>query len=314
MTNMPDSSYSNPFKILSEDEQLLCERLKKHILILTEKIGERNIWHFNELEVSADYIEKFLSDMGYEVKKQYYKVRDKTVRNIEAEIVGTSQPGEIVVVGAHYDSVLGSKGANDNASGVAAVLEIARFLVRKKLSRTVRLVMFVNEEPPFFKTDDMGSRVYASRSRQYGEQIVAMLAIETIGYYSDIIGSQQYPFPFSFFYPNTANFIGFIGNISSRHLVHKAIGIFRMYTEFPSEGLAAPGWMTGIGWSDHWSFWKEGYPAIMVTDTALFRYKYYHTQEDTPDKIEYAHMARVVAGITRVVTELAGTHQEILNK
>jgi hypothetical protein len=135
-----------------------------------------------------------------------------------------------------------------------------------------------------------------------------MLALETIGYYSEAVGSQRYPFPFSFFYPNTANFIGFVGNISSRHLLHRAIGIFREQTNFPSESIAAPGWMNGIGWSDHWSFWKQGYPAIMLTDTALFRYQQYHTQQDTPDKIDYARMARVVTGVSRTVSQLAGAN------
>ena len=305
MTNMPSNSYSGPFQTLSENEQLLCDRLKKHVLMLAEKIGERNIWHYSQLESSANYIEKVLRDLGYKVTRQEFKVEGRAVRNIEVELVGTSRPKEVVIIGAHYDSVLGSPGANDNASGVAAVLEIARLIAREKLSRTIRIVAFVNEEPPFFQTEDMGSRVYASRLRKHKEQIVAMLAIETIGYYSDVEGSQHYPFPFSFFYPNTANFIAFVSNISSRHLVRRVIETFRKHTAFPSEGLAAPSFLTGIDWSDHWSFWKEGYPAIMVTDTALFRYKHYHTQEDTSDKIDYPSTARVVTGIAQVLRFLA---------
>ncbi len=132
-----------------------------------------------------------------------------------------------------------------------------------------------------------------------------MLSLETIGYYSDESDSQHYPFPFSLIYPNTGNFIGFIGNISSRQLVRKSIRSFRSHTPFPSEGVAAPGWITGIDWSDHWSFWEEGYPAIMVTDTALFRYEHYHTMKDTPDRVNYDRTARVVMGLTRVITELA---------
>jgi Zn-dependent M28 family amino/carboxypeptidase len=171
----------------------------------------------------------------------------------------------------------------------------------------VRFIAFANEEPPFFLTDDMGSRVYATRARRRGEHIVAMLSIETIGYYSEEAGSQRYPFPFSLFYPNTANFIGFVANMSSRDLLYQVIATFREHTHFPSEGIAAPEWVTGIGWSDHWSFWREGFPAVMVTDTALFRYEHYHTAEDTPDKIDYARMARVITGISRVVAGLAGT-------
>ena len=307
MRDMPKSSYTGPFQPLSEDEVQVRDRLEKHVSMLAGEIGERNMRHPQGLEASLDYIEKILRDLGYQVEMQEYKVEDKPVANLEAERIGTSLAGEIVVVGAHYDSVFGTPGANDNASGVAGLLEIARLLATEELSRTVRFVAFVNEEPPFYLTGDMGSRVYASRSRRRGEDIVAMLSIETIGYYSEVSGSQHYPFPFSYFYPSTANFIGFVGNFSSRRLVRHAIGTFREHTRFPSEGLAAPEWVTGVGWSDHWAFWKEGYPAIMVTDTALFRYDYYHTPQDTPDKLDYARTARVVSGLTRVVADLAGS-------
>lgn len=305
VTDMPGNSYSGPFHPLTSSEQFLRDRLEDHVLMLTEIIGERNIWNYRKLEASVDYIERTLSDFGYKVKMQEFKVEDKIVKNLEVEIIGTSLPEEIVLIGAHYDSVIGSPGANDNASGVAALLEIARLFAKEKPSRTIRFVAFVNEEPPFFQTKDMGSRVYASRSRQRGEHITAMISLETIGYYSDSAGSQDYPFPFSLFYPNTGNFIGFVSNISSRELVRKAISIFRTHTAFPSEGIAAPKWIPGIDWSDHWSFWKEGYSAIMITDTALFRYKHYHTEQDTPEKIDYVHMARVVEGIIRLVRELS---------
>ncbi len=309
MTNMPESSYSGPFRPLSEDEVFIHDRLQTHVLKLADDIGERNIWHYQGLEASVEYIEKELVRFGYKVGRQEYQFHGKSVANLEAEQVGTSMPGEIVIVGAHYDSVAGSPGANDNASGVAGLLEIARLLATEELARTVRFVAFVNEEPPFFYTENMGSRVYASRSRQRGENIVAMLSLETIGYYSEVTWSQRYPFPFGLMYPSTANFIGFVCNLSSRHLLRRAIRSFRNHTEFPSEGLAAPGWVIGVGWSDHWSFWKEGYPAIMVTDTALFRYEQYHTPQDTSDRIDYARLARVVSGLTRVVAELADTNE-----
>ena len=309
MIRMPEKSFRGPLPALSDDEMLLRGRLEEHVTMLGGEIGERNLWHYGELQAAADYIEGQLEDLGYEVSRQEFTVENRAVWNIEAELTGGSKPGEIFVVGAHYDSVLGSPGSNDNGSGVAAVLEIARLLAGEKLERTVRLVAFVNEEPPFFQTENMGSRVYAARSRERGERIVGMISVETIGYYSDSAGSQKYPFPFSFFYPDTANFIGFVGNLGSRQLVRSAIASFRRNTQFPSEGLAAPGSITGVGWSDHWSFWKEGYPAIMITDTALFRYPYYHSMSDTPDKIDYERMARVVAGIARVVAELAGAEQ-----
>jgi hypothetical protein len=151
----------------------------------------------------------------------------------------------------------------------------------------------------------MGSRVHAARARQRGDDIVAMFSLETIGYYSDTPGSQQYPPPFSLLYPDRGNFIGFVGDLSSRALVRSSIRTFRETTPFPSEGLAAPRFVKGVGWSDQWAFWQEGYPGIMITDTAPFRYPHYHEPTDTPDRLDYNRMARVVAGLRRVVEEQA---------
>ncbi len=305
ITAMPHSSYSGPLPQLTGQEQLLRDNLRQHVILLSETIGERNVWHPQQLEETAVYIREVLTKTGFNVTTQNYPAAGITVKNIEAEQPGVAFAEEIVIIGAHYDSVIGSPGANDNASGIACILEVARLIASKKLKRTVRVAAFANEEPPFFQTSLMGSRVSASRSRQRNEKIVAMLSIETIGYYSEIPGSQHYPFPFSFFYPNTGNFIGFVSNLSSRKLLQKVMASFRRHTDFPSEGVAAPGWITGIGWSDQWPFWKEGYPGVMVTDTAPYRYPHYHTREDTPDKLDYERLTRVVAGIARVVVGLA---------
>jgi Zn-dependent M28 family amino/carboxypeptidase len=151
----------------------------------------------------------------------------------------------------------------------------------------------------------MGSNRYAGRARARGERIKAMLALETIGYYTDQPGSQRYPFPFGLFYPDTGNFIGVVGNLASRRLVRQALAAFRATTAFPSEGVAAPGRMKGVHWSDHWSFWQAGFPAVMVTDTALYRYPHYHSASDTPEKLDYAGLARVTGGLAEVVTALA---------
>jgi Peptidase family M28 len=305
MFSMPGRSYAGAFQPLRADEMTLRDRLRQHVRILAGDIGERQLWRPAALARAAQYIEATWQAQGYQVVRQPVVAEGKTVYNLETELSGGLRRAEIVVVGGHYDAVLGSPGANDNATGTAAVLELARLLAGQQLARTVRFVAFVNEEAPFFQTDAMGSWVYARRSRARGEQVVGMLSIETIGFYSDVVSSQHYPFPFGLFYPRTGNFIGFVGNIASRALVHRSIAAFRQHTPFPSEGVAAPGWMTGIGWSDHWAFWQEGYPGVMVTDTALFRYAPYHTREDTPDQINYEHMARVVAGLARVVTTLA---------
>jgi Zn-dependent M28 family amino/carboxypeptidase len=169
----------------------------------------------------------------------------------------------------------------------------------------VRFVAFVNEEPPFYRSEQMGSRVYARRSRERRDHIVAMLSLETIGYYSDEPGSQLYPFPLRFFYPSTGNFLAFVANLGSRGLLREALASFRRNAQFPSEGVAAPAFIPGVDWSDHWSFWQESYPALMVTDTAPYRYPHYHTLQDTPDKLDYERLARVVMGLHGMLRDLA---------
>jgi Zn-dependent M28 family amino/carboxypeptidase len=283
----------------------LRDSLRGDVEKLGGEIGERNVFLHDKLTEAADFLESSLSAAGYPVRKQQYDVSGKTCSNIEVELTGTDKPEEIVIIGAHYDSVSGSPGANDNATGVAATLALARLFAGKTPSRTIRFLCFVNEEPPFFLSPQMGSLVYSYQCRQRGERIIAMLSLETIGYYTDEPKTQDYPFPFSLFYPSTGNFIGFVGNYSSRTLVRKVVGTFRRETKFPSEGAALPDFITGVGWSDHWSFWQQGYRALMVTDTAPFRYPFYHSSEDTPDKVDYDRLARVVTGLEKVLTFLA---------
>jgi len=305
ITKMPGSSFGGALPALSREQIELRERLKTHVETLAARIGERNMFRYPELVRAAQYIDDTFVAAGHQPSSQEFEVRGKPVRNIEIEITGAEPDRGVVVVGAHYDSVDGSPGANDNGTGVAAVLELARILKDRRPRRSVRLVAFVNEEPPFSYTDAMGSMRYATRLAEAGETSVTMLSLETIGYYSDEPGSQRYPFPLSFFYPDTGNFIGFVGNLRSKALVRRATKSFREHARFPSEGLAAPSWLTGIGWSDHWSFWQAGYPAIMVTDTALFRYREYHTRADLPGVVDYDRFARVVDGLTQVVIDLA---------
>jgi Zn-dependent M28 family amino/carboxypeptidase len=233
-------------------------------------------------------------------------VDGKPVDNLEVELRGVTAPEEIVVVGAHYDSVFRCPGANDNGSGTAGLLALARALAASKPVRTLRLVAFVNEEPPQFRTADMGSRVYANRCRSRKENIVAMLSLETIGYYTDAPNTQNYPPPLSAVYPSQGDFIAFVGNVGSRSLVRRCVLVFREQAAFPSQGAALPSGLQGVGWSDHESFWEAGYDGVMVTDTAPFRYPHYHAGEDTPDKLDYDRCARAVAGVAEVVRDLTG--------
>lgn len=303
MIRMPLESYEGPLLPLTAEEQVLREELRRHVDQLGGVIGDRNIFLPASLAMAMNYIEREMVTTQFQVRRQSYTVMGERCHNLEIEIPGKSRAEEIVVVGAHYDSVGGCPGANDNASGVAAVLALARRFSEPG-ERTLRLVAFANEEPPFFHTRDMGSLVYAQACRDRGDRIVAMISLETIGYYTDAPNSQKYPFPLALAYPSVGNFIAFVGNSPSAPLVRECIEIFRREARFPSEGAALPGGIPGVNWSDHWSFWEVGYPAIMITDTAPFRYPYYHTSQDTPDKLDYDRMARVVNGIKIVVDAL----------
>ncbi|MGA9042894.1 MAG: M28 family peptidase [Terriglobales bacterium] len=305
MTQMPLQSYRGTLPPLSHEQSELADHLSAEVKYLSVTIGERSIEHAGSLKVTSEFLSDNLRQAGYAVTESTYSVAGQEVSNIEATLAGSDSASGIIVVGAHYDSVAGTVGANDNATGVAAVLELARLLQGSKLRKTIRFVLFVNEEPPYFQTKNMGSLVYARQLHHDGVSVSAMISLETIGFYSDESGSQKYPPVLGLFYPNRGDFIGFVGNRESRDLVRRSVRRFRESTSFPSEGVAAPADWPGVGWSDHWSFWQENYPAIMITDTAPFRYPYYHTPRDTIDKVDFEKMARVVDGVRRVVESLA---------
>jgi len=305
-TKMPGASYQGPLPPLTSTEQALQADLKRHVEELASHIGERNMHHRDALQAAARYVETQLQAAGLTVAREPYEIDGDSASNLVATLRGNSRPDEIVIVGAHYDSIFGSPGANDNASGVAALLCIARALAAEGDNhRTIRFIAFVNEEPPYFQTWSMGSRVHARQAKSRGEKIVAMLSLETIGYYSEDFNSQFFPYHLGIFYPWAGNFVGFVADRNSRELLFKSVEVFRRHTRFPSEGLAAPAWITGVDWSDHWSFWEEDYAALMVTDTAPYRYPHYHTREDMPDKICFDCLTRVTGGLIHVVKVLS---------
>ena len=306
MIRMPSDSFKGPLPPLTEEQRSLEHELRSYVLQLASHIGERNLFKYKQLVAASAYIRETLSSSGYDVRRHSYQVGGQLCENLEVEMAGTDKHDDIFIIGAHYDSVQGSPGANDNATGVAALLALARRMANTKPSCTVRFVAFTNEEPPFFQSPHMGSHVYAQRCRERSENIRVMLSLETIGYYSDEQGSQAYPFPFGLFYPSTANFIAFVSNMENASWVKRLLSTFRLHARFPSEGGALWEWIPGVAWSDHWSFWQAGYPAVMVTDTAPNRYPHYHTAADAPDKVDFARTARVVWGLQRVIGELAG--------
>jgi Zn-dependent M28 family amino/carboxypeptidase len=282
----------------------LRDRLEVDVRFLAESIGERNLTKLASLNRAADFIEDRFTSLGYQVARQTYDVQGVDCHNIEAELPGGSAADEIVIVGAHYDSVRGSPGANDNGSGTAAMLALAEEFAKHRPARTLRFVAFANEEPPYFQTSSMGSWVYAQRCSARRENVIGVIALETMGYFTDDPNTQHYPAVFNIFYPSTGNFIGFVSNVRSGPLLRQALETFRTHSQFPSEGATLPGSITGVGWSDHWSFWQEGYSGLMVTDTAPFRYPHYHLATDTWDKLDYERFAQVVTGLIPVVDDL----------
>ena len=299
---MPGKNISSTAPLSPEDIDLRAE-LKSDVQTLAGEIGERNMTRYTQLNAAADFIEDSFSRAGLHPRRDSYEVRRQACHNIEAEIPGTRS--NVVLIGAHYDSVFGSPGANDNGSGVAALLALARRFAGKPAQQTLRFVAFVNEEPPYFLSGQMGSSVYAGRCKGRGDRISAMISLETIGYFSDAPHSQTYPAPgLGVFYPTVGNFIGFVSNVHSRALLRRSIALFRKHARIPSEGAALPSFIPGVSWSDQWAFWQHGYPGIMITDTAPFRYPHYHSATDTPDKLDYDRFALVVSGMQKVIEEL----------
>jgi hypothetical protein len=303
---MPGESYRQALPTLTATELKFQDRLKRDVETLAVKIGRRNFDSYQNLVAAKDFLSTELAQAGYTVREQKYTIEDKTFSNLEVEIPGSSRADEILVIGGHYDSAFNSPGANDNATGAAAVLALAREFVGTKPLRTLRFVEFTNEEPPYFWTKNMGSLIYAQAAKQRGDKIVGMFSLETLGYFTKKENTQKYPPPLSSLYPSQGNFIGFISDIDSRELLRNTIRSFRAQAKFPSEGAALPSSIQGVGWSDQWSFWQQGYQALMITDTAPFRYPYYHTWEDTVDKIDFDKLSRVTYGISKVIRDFVG--------
>lgn len=288
----------------------LARRLQTHVETLAGKLGERSVRRPEALHRAADYIRSVWREFGYEVRAQGYEAEGVWCENLEIEIRGGARRQEIVLAGAHYDTVAGSPGADDNASGIAGVLELARLLQGVTPRRSIRLLAFVNEEPPFFYFGEMGSGVYARAARARGDDIRVMLSLEMLGYYSDRPGSQGYPPLLRWFYPDRGDFIAFVSNLRSRRALQEVVRAFKASSDFPAEKLASPAFVPGIAWSDQLSFWRAGYQAVMVTDTAFHRNPHYHQSSDTPERLDYPRMARVVEGLAGALARLADAPEQ----
>jgi hypothetical protein len=303
MTAMPGRSFTGPAPAPTPESSALEQELRAHVTALATGIGERSVGAGDSLARARDYLRAALAPLPGGPSTESLGAEGSSAENVILELPGASP--SLVVVGAHYDSAPGTPGANDNASGVAAGLALARRLAGRRLQHTLRFVFFANEEPPYFQNPGMGSLAHARASAERKDVIAVMLSLESLGFYSEVPGSQRYPGLVSALYPDRGNFVAFVGNLSSRGLTRRAIGTFRRVASVPSEGGALPAFIPGVGWSDHWSFWQLGYPALMVTDTAVYRDPSYHQPNDRPEHLDYVTFSRVLLGLEQVIAELA---------
>ena len=287
------------------DREQLRQHLQAHLHALTVTIGERSVSRPENLKKTAAYISSFYEELGLAIDTQAYSYAQLPVANVIAEILFGKNPRQHFVLGAHYDSVSGTVGADDNASAVGVQLEVARLLSQQQdkdgLDLAVRFVSFALEEPPVYGTRQMGSRVYARTARAQKERIDGMICLEMVGYACHEPGCQNYPFPLMFMdYPETGNFIGIVGNFKSRGFTQNLVAQFQKNKDLPVVKLTVPfnGYiMPAVRLSDHASFWDKGYKAVMVTDSAFFRNPYYHTAADTMDKLDLDFMTEVVESL-----------------
>ena len=311
MIHMPGDSFTGTFAPLDEAQRHTRDRLRAHVAVIGSE--EHNVWKPQALAAVEQYIHVQLEQLDFAPRRQGYDTPYGRVHNIEVTL-GPKESRQVVVIGAHYDSAQGTPGADDNASAVAALIEIARLLKAVKdtawpaSAPTLKCVFFVNEEMPFFGSPQMGSLVYAVDAKQHGWNILAMYSLEMLGYYRDEPGSQRYPWPFGLAYPDRGNFLAFVGDLGARNLVRRSAGAFRAVAQFPSEGVAAPRLVPGLDWSDHWAFREQGWPAIMITDTSFYRNPHYHTAHDVPDTLDYDRLSRVVHGLRGMLQRLYLQH------
>jgi Peptidase family M28 len=288
----------------TEDTLQLADSLRADVEHLALDIGERHAGKRSALDAAEAFLKARAEELGYAVNVEAFEARGQTFHNLVFERTGTQHPEQIFVVGAHYDTAVGTPGANDNGTGVASLLALAEAFSAHDVPRTLRFVLYANEEPPFFGTDDMGSRHHANASAARADKMWAMLSLETMGAFSDAEDSQKYPPPIGLLYPSKGDFIAFVSDTESRDLLERTMIAFRSRAQVPSEGGALPGTMPGVYWSDHWSYWRVGVPAVMVTDTAPFRSQHYHEPTDTPEKVDFHRLSLVVVGLTHGIDAL----------
>ena len=277
-------------------------RLKIHVETLSSRIFPRNYKEIDNLNKCVDYILKNFSQAGAATELQEFTVDGKKYFNVIGRF-GKDKTRK-VIIGAHYDAVRGTPGADDNASGVAGLIELAYLIGKYGLDIGVELVAYSLEEPPFFGTDEMGSAFHAA-SISGMLHIEGVIVLEMIGYYDDHWGSQSYPVALlKMLYPNRGNFIALVGRLNQREFTKKIKAGMNGATDLPVYSINAPEFIPGVDFSDHRNYWTYGFNALMITDTAFYRNKEYHMANDTPDRLDYSRMAKVVVGVFEAIRKL----------
>lgn len=292
---------STPIPAVSE-AQLIA-----HTKTITTTFYPRDYQHLDNLNKTADYIKQQLQAYTPRISEQPFEVEGVTYRNIIARF-GPDQ-GELLVIGAHYDACGLTHGADDNASGVAGLLELARLLHEHPPKGPVELVAYSLEEPPFFATENMGSAYHARQLKQANTPVKLMLSLEMIGYFKDDADSQSYPLGLlKAFYGDKGDFIGVIGHFTNHSTAKQVKNLMKSASDLPVYSLNAPSITPGIDYSDHRNYWNQGFDALMITDTSFYRNPYYHIdQADSWDSLDYQRMAKVVQGVYLVVQQLSDT-------
>jgi len=299
LTTVPSGTYYSPSM-----KQVSAEKLRRHVEVLSVEFAPRNYKRIQNLNQCADYIADHFAQAGATVSNQTFAVNGRSYRNVIASFGDKSEPQ--IVVGAHYDSCQDTPGADDNASGVAGLLELAYLLGQTNLNQHVQLVAYTLEEPPFFRTGNMGSARHASSLRRENVEVEAMICLEMIGYFSDVEKSQRYPSTLlKLFYPNVGNYISVVGSTGDRALLREVKISMRSATDLPVHAMCASKGFPGLDFSDHRNYWNHGYKAVMVTDTAFMRNRHYHALTDTADRLDYNRMSNVVLGVYEAVVRLA---------
>lgn len=297
---------------MDRDSDAIESRLRLHVDRLAGLIGARTLRKPKTIQATLGYLEGQWSEMGYAIERESYDAAGDEAINLVVEQKGTKRPKDIVLLGAHYDTVSSTPGADDNASAVAVLLEVSRLLRTFMGNRTTRYVAFACEEPPYFNLGAMGSQHHARQSRQRGDNIVGMLCLEMVGYYSTEKGSQAIPpkIPkwLHRFFPQQGDFLAAVGNLSSWRLCWNFRRGFKRGTrQMPLFSICLPEKVGEIRLSDNSSFWDQGYPALMLTDTSYLRNPHYHTASDTPETLDYARMTQVTLGVAEAMRYLLGS-------